>query len=282
MSELDQFIDRAKHLPPAPTLLPELISLLGQPDLDGSRVVGLITYDPGLTANVLRLCNSVALASSNPVATLEEAVVRLGFEEIYRLVVASIGVHALRNSGIGQATRQRQLWSHSVVTAIGAELIARDRGDDGNLAFTAGLLHDIGKIIALDVLGEKYVKLAEEVEANHFCLIEMERKVLGLHHAELGGQLLAKWRLPANLVAAVYFHHDPEAANAHRTLAAYAYLGNLIAYMIGFGCGDPWVMQDGSREVLGMLNFSEDCLPRYIEAIQEEFEKAQMLIQIGC
>jgi HD-like signal output (HDOD) protein len=88
--DLDLFIDQAKQLPPAPTLLPELLSLLNKPDLDTERVVRLITYDPTLTANVLRLSNSAALGSPKPIASLNEAVLRLGFEQILRLVVGFV------------------------------------------------------------------------------------------------------------------------------------------------------------------------------------------------
>jgi putative nucleotidyltransferase with HDIG domain len=279
MAELDDFIERAKHLPPAPTILPELITLLGKPNLDSSRVVALITYDPALTANVLRLCNSGALASATPVTHLDEAVVRLGFNEIYRLVAGSSAVRAL--AGSNGNVQQQKLWSHSVLTAVGAQWMARRQADDENLAFTTGLLHDIGKLVMADVLQEKYLRLLQEVEDNRYSLIQAEQRILGLQHAELGGRLLARWKFPLNLVAGVCFHHNPTAAAAHQKLSAYVYVGNLIAYMLDFGCGNPAALQRSSQEVASILPVAEESISEIMESIRQEFAAVRQLIQLG-
>ena len=89
MLNLDDFINRVKHLPPAPRILPELLALLRQSDIDSSRVVQLISFDPALTASVLQLSNSSFFAAGTPVADLSEAVMRLGFRPLFQLVVAA-------------------------------------------------------------------------------------------------------------------------------------------------------------------------------------------------
>lgn len=279
--DLDQFIDRAKHLPPAPTLLPELLNLLGQPDIDSERVERLIRYDPTLTANVLRLCNSAASGSNRAVSSLDEAILRLGFSQIFRLVVASCGAISMRSTGAKHEPFQRQLWAHSVVSAVSAQKIARLREIDENLAFTAALLHDIGKIVMLDVLDDKYSRLLEEFKLNSYSLIESEQRVFGLHHAELGGRLLARWRFPMNLVAAVCFHYNPAAAAMHQNVAACVYFGNLVADVLGYACNKPNPSaQRSNDEVFRILRLDPGTELEFSKTVKEDFAAVQSLIQI--
>ena len=91
MQELDDYIDKVKSLPPAPRILPELLTLLRQDDVDSDRVVKLIAFDPAITAAVLRLCNSAYFAGASPASDLQEAVTRLGFKQVYQLVAAVTG-----------------------------------------------------------------------------------------------------------------------------------------------------------------------------------------------
>lgn len=279
MVELDAYISRVKQLPTAPELLPELINLLGQPNVDSSRVVRLITYDPALTANVLQLCNNSVFASATPVVHLDEAVVRLGFEQIYRLVAAILGARALTAKQKMVNMDPNQLWRHSVTTAVAAQLIARDNDDDPNLIFTAGLLHDIGKIIISQGSEEAYSKLIEEVEMNQYSLLEAEKRVLGVEHSEIGGRLMARWKFPLKLVSAVWFHHHPAAAQPHQRLAAYVYLGNLIAYLLGYGYGHQALALRGRSEALDILKLDPDSLPRYMMETYAEFSAIQRLCQ---
>ena len=277
MIELDAYIDRVKKLPPAPQLLPELLNLLNQPDIDSERIVRLVTYDPSLTANVLQLCNSASMGSSSPVVHLDEAVVRLGFEQVYRLVAATVGARTLRR----QSGDSSQLWKHSVTTAVAAQLMARDLGDDSNLIFTAALLHDIGKIILSDGMEEIYSKLVKEVEQNHFSLIEAEKRVLGVQHSEIGGRLMARWKFPLNLVTAVWFHHYPAAARPYERTAAYIYLGNLIAHLVGYGSGYQALGIEARAEALSILKLDGNSLPRYMNATFEEFASIQNFFKAG-
>lgn len=280
MEELDQYIQRVTHLPPAPRVLPQLLMMLSQPNIDSSRVVNLITYDPGLTASVLQVCNSAFFASAVQVTDIEEAVNRLGFQQVYRLVAAISGGRALAPGQKGYGMDEGELWKHSVTTAVACQLIARDHGVDENMAFTSGLLHDIGKIILADALKHIYAKLMQEVEQNQQSMLETEKKLLGVQHAEIGGRLLHKWKFPPSLVSAVWFHHQPKAADPHQKLAAVVYLGNLVAYFIGNGFGHQAFALRGRAEALDILGLRGDDLPRIMISTYEHFDAVQALFSI--
>jgi putative nucleotidyltransferase with HDIG domain len=175
-----------------------------------------------------------------------------------------------------------ELWKHSVTTAVAAQLIASKVGDDQNVAFTAGLLHDIGKVILSNALEHTYAKLVEETEINQTALLETEKKLLGVHHAEIGGRLLARWKFPAPLVAAVWFHHLPRGAKPHDRLASCVYLADLISHFLGHGYGHQAFALRGRAEALEILELKPEDLPFLMIQTVENFHTVEALFQVGA
>ena len=122
---IDQYLDRVKHLPPAPTVAVQLLGLFADPDRDIDRIVELVSHDPALTAETLKRCNSASLVGAEPATDMFEAVSRLGFYEVYRIVmalVASRTMSAVRTKYPKEGTR---LWQHTVTAAAIAAVLAR-------------------------------------------------------------------------------------------------------------------------------------------------------------
>lgn len=279
MKELDDFINRVKHLPPAPKILPQLLDLLSKDDVDTSEVVELMMYDPSLTAAALQLCNSACFYGSSPATDLEEAVSRLGFRQVYELVATVSGSRMISAGKSPFAIDASELWQHSVTSAFAAQLIAKDLEDpDQSLVFTSALLHDIGKVVLSEALENIYAKMVEDVTKQQCSLFETEKRLLGVHHGEVGGRLLARWKFPSNIVAAVWFHHQPSAAGPHQRLAAYVYLGNMISYFIGYGFAEHAFALGGRSEALEILGLKADALPRYMIQTYENFEAVNALL----
>jgi putative nucleotidyltransferase with HDIG domain len=277
MQELDHYIDRVQHLPPAPKILPQLLSLLNRVDVEASQVVDLMMYDPALTAAALQLANSVYFAGSSA-CDLSEAVSRLGFSRVYQLVAAVSGSRLLSASQKGYGIDEGELWRHSVTSAVAAQLMAEKFGDDHNLVFTCALLHDLGKVVLAQALERVYAKIIEDVEKNQQALIEAEKKLLGVQHAEIGARLLARWKFPINIVSAVCYHHDPAAAGEHQRLAAYVYLGNLIAYFVGHGFGHHAFAMRSRAEALEIVGINGEDLAEIMISTYENFEVVNALL----
>ncbi len=282
MQELDDYISKVKTLPPAPHILPELLTLLRRDDVDSSRIVQLISFDPAITASVLRLCNSAYFASATPADDLQEAVTRLGFKQVYQLVAAVSGGRLLGPSQKGYGINTGELWQHSVTAAVAAEIIARSRGDDDSVVFTATLLHDIGKIILAEALEHIYTKLVEDSQSQQAALIETEKRLLGVQHAEIGGRLLARWNFPPALVQAIQFHHEPGSAEGDQAkkLAAYVYLGNMIAYFMGFGYGHHAFAVRGRADALDVLGLKPTDLPEFMIQAFEKLQMVETLVKV--
>lgn len=280
MQELDDFINSVKNLPPAPRVLPQLLALLNDADVDCSRVVELVSLDSSLTASVLQRCNSSFFASGTPADGLDEAVGRIGFRQVYQIVAAVSGSKCLMPAKIHPGLDPGDIWRHSVATAIGSQLVAREVGDDESVAFTAGLMHDIGKTVFVQALDNIYAKLVEEAEQDQQTLFVAEKKRLGVQHAEIGGRLLARWQFPANLVAAVWHHHKPSGAQPHERLAAQVCLGDMIAYILNL-CHGPFPMSwHGRDESVAILKISMDALPSLIIQTAETYQSVEAQFQM--
>jgi putative nucleotidyltransferase with HDIG domain len=237
MSKLDQYLKEIKKLPVAPRILAELLSMLRKPDLDSGEVVRLIGFDPGLTTNVLHRCNSATYGLSRPVYDLEEAVVRLGYNQLYSLVAIVIGEISLSGAQDGYGLGPGQLWQHCAAAGIAAKIMAGFCPGDEHLLFTAALLHDIGKLILTDYLEGKYEMVLNETENSGCSLVETERLLLGVDHAELGGQILSDWNFPQSLVSAVRYHHRPLDAAPYEHIASVVCIADLVAHIAGHGFG---------------------------------------------
>ncbi len=280
MQQLDSYIDRIQNLPPAPALLPQLLGLLQQSDINLSRVIQLVVHDPALTASVLRLSNTVAFSRGGRVENLGDAIASLGFETVYRLVVTVCGSKTVSSRQAGYGLAAGELWKHSVTAAVAAQIVAHDCQENESLAFTAALLHDIGKLVLSQALEGRRAEVAEQVEKNGRSLLGAEKALLGVQHAEVGGRLLARWNFPSNLVEAVTWHHQPAAAGAFKRLTGCVCVGNLIANLIGQSYGNHSLAVEGRAEDVAILGINDERFQRYMIRTQEEFEGVEAMVQM--
>lgn len=264
-------------LPAAPRILPQLLTLLSDPDCETSQVIELISFDPGLTAKVLRTCNSAAFGSSRPVTDIDEAVQRVGLKMIYQLVAAAAGSQALKPAA-SSAPQPAGLWEQSVTTALAAQILAKDLKLNEGQQFTAGLLHDIGKIVLAAVWKEQYAPMLTTPAHE---LVESEQETFNVNHAELGGRLLAHWKFPPAISASVWHHPAPKRGipfareTACLTIAEYIAESGLTA-----AADAPVVLTPGQEAALEVLGFSTEHLKTYTARTQENFEFVNAMCQM--
>ncbi len=281
MRTLDSYIDATEHLVPAPVVLSQILPLLNRPDVDSNRIVELVAQDQALTANVLRVCNSAYYACGLPIDHLQLAIARIGFRQLYDIIVSVLFWATLGRPLQGYSIESNELWEHSMAVAIATRLIAADFGLDPQVAFTAGVLHDIGKIVLSPALEKNRDQIAYEMDQNSLPPFEIERKLLGVDHAETGGRLLQRWQLPVNLMTAVRYHHQPALATEHGQLAAAVNLGNFITYFMGRGYGKYSVDLKARRETRALIEVSPKQMSRYMNHSAKELEQIQHLYGVA-
>ena len=187
MLSVDKFLDGVRDLPPAPRNLAHLMPLLDRGDVEVTQVADIIQFDPALTAQVMRLCNSGYSGSASPATDICEATTRVGFEEIFQIVSALSAAALMRSCSKDRAQRANELWRHSVTAALVGKLIALDRNQKTALVFTACILHDIGKIALARGLEAQYDDILAAAERSQTPVFVAEHKALGFDHAEVGG-----------------------------------------------------------------------------------------------
>lgn len=282
MDKSDQYIDRVPHLPPAPTVATELLGLFSDPNRDIDRIVELISHDPSLTVQVLKQCNSAFFSGAQPASDMFEAVTRLGFYEVYCLVAALVGAQAMSLGKAKGGLDVGSLWRHSVVAAVAADTLARRVQEAEAVAFTAGLLHDIGKLVFASVEGSRYADLVRQTGAFGPGLGDAEQAAFGVSHASIGARLLVRWSLPENVAVAVLHHHgSPRAAEPFERLAATVQLANNLAHHLCDQVPRVPDLLSCSPDAMTLLQLTADDVPTLIAQTQTGLQRVQGLLQMA-
>lgn len=178
MDKADSYIDRVKNLPSAPTVATQLLDMFKDPDREVDQIVELISHDPSLTTEVLKTCNGAYYGATEPVADMFEAVTRIGFYEVYTMVVGLVGAAAMNVGRSCSAFDTSALWKHSVTSAVAAETVAHDVGLTPATAFTAGLLHDLGKLLLATIEPARYLELTRKANGDGHALARRKQRFL--------------------------------------------------------------------------------------------------------
>ncbi len=279
-ARLDHYINSVKHLPPAPTLLVELLDLFKDPDRDLDRIVELISHDPSLTAEVLKSCNSAYFCGGEPAQDIFNAVFRLGFYDVYTLVVAVFGTKTMAVPIPPRVLDLPRLWMHSVQVAATASAIARQAGEPEGVAFTGGLLHDIGKIILAVNEQDLYGGMLKDMPDGGPPLVAAERIAFDVDHAELGARLLTRWNLPLSVAGTVLYHHQLEKGEPGERLAASVHLANELAPLLDEGPDQAEKHFPRDSEAVVMLQLGEDSIPTLIRSALRETERMSGLANL--
>jgi putative nucleotidyltransferase with HDIG domain len=263
MDIIRKHLEKVDVLPLSPTLLPKLLPKLSDVDTNFDEVVEIIAFDPALTSKLLQICNSAYFGQASEVNSVAEAVSRVGYQAVY-LLVAMINGSACFPTPSPRGVQAEKLWRHSLVTGFNAKFVAESAGADGNLLFTAGLLHDLGKVI----LGQEQAPPPPDIYAGPTTAASLakERELFGCTHAEVGAALLDRWKLPAQIVAAVRHHHEPAEAAGFERIAACIAVGDTVTH----GEEHPELLKAPEfTELLGMLSLSADLVKRWNERLRD-------------
>lgn len=221
---LASIISRMRSIPSLPTLYNDLTAALRSENTSLAQIEAIITKDVGMAAKILQLSNSAFIAAHGRVSSLHEAVSLIGAETI-RSLALTIHVFSQFDRNAATAALLPALRDHSVAVASLAHRIATVESGSRAMAeesFTAGLLHDVGKIVLLAEMSDEYRKVLDALQAGNRSYRDLEIEYAGCLHEQVGAYLMSVWGLPAPIVQAVEFHEDPKAAgqNAFSALTA--------------------------------------------------------------
>ncbi|MGB7332530.1 MAG: HDOD domain-containing protein [Terriglobales bacterium] len=195
-------------IPPFPAVALKALNLMSGTETSLLALCNIIRSDPAFSIAVLKIANSPLVAFPKNVTSVLQASMLLGFQRL-RSVVITVGLKAYLGSSFTPLTQS--CWRHSVACAILAERSAKWTFLDKDFAYTAGILHDIGRIALAAIMPKSYARVIERGADRPQDLLQTERELCGIDHCQAGRSLVTAWNLPDAFLAITACHHDPEA-----------------------------------------------------------------------
>jgi putative nucleotidyltransferase with HDIG domain len=270
-THVDARLSGVACLPSLSSIDSALRELLGADQRYTSQIAEIIRRDPSLTARLLRLVNSVYYGMSKPVRNIEEAVFYLGVRQIRQLAMVTPIIEDFQKLTEGRRFPWRQFWRHCIGTAlITRELVDLVKSPDGESDYVSGLVHDVGKIVMSSAFPDHFRVIYGPRHENGAGLMEIEREILGMDHAELGALYLKKQSLPEVFIEVARYHHDPKSASCQaRTVAAVQVADMMVRYnRIGKSgnnsevAADSWRASPGWQILFASQSESEQAIAR--------------------
>lgn len=258
-----------RNLPSMPVVMLELTKLLENPKTSASDLGKLISKDQGLVTKILAVANSPLYGLPRRVATVEFAIVILGFDHIKNIVIALSMLEAFKGTD-EKGWNRKSYWEHSFLTAAASKRIADDLNyRKSGEAFTAGLLHDLGISVLQRFLNKEFKKIYHIVETQQMRFINAEKAVMGLTHQEIGQFLIEKWNLPPVLGDVLLHHHNPSLAENNQVLCAIVHLADFLTQRFMIGDVDWDLNVELDQGVIQILNLNDEL---YLENMIQSYE----------
>jgi len=248
------------ELTPLPSTAPRIAQVISDVNSTVDDVATVLQYDQALTLDILKYANSAMSASSRTIATVKDAVVRLGGARVLERVVARHVKGVMHAPLASYGYSERDLWRHSVAAAVAAEQLgALTKSARAGLSFTAALLHDIGKLILCRCAPADDLKKI-------FCMVfdeplkltteQAEKRALGFSHADVGAEIASSWKLPEPIVSAIRNHHSLD--NLGEPVTDAVKVANIVARTIGEGIGNEGMSLAVDSELAHRVGLTRD------------------------
>jgi len=285
--DIEALIGSIDHLPTPPVVFSQINRVLSNPNASVYDVAKIIAEDAGMSARVLRMANSAYYSLPQPVASVRQAVVILGLESVRSLVLSAAVLETF--SGYQENPEFQDIfWRHSLATASAARVLFGGRPSDrtvrgGEEGFSAGLLHDIGKLVMVCHMPKLHAGAAAH---KFFQIVEdrwIEDDVVGANHAAIGGYLAERWKLPDVLREAITHHHDlavEHTDHAHLTKVIHVadYLAHWTSEHVHARDRNLPVIDWDVAEEFGL---NDATLPEIGELVRSEFGRSETFLQMA-
>lgn len=262
-SDLKKIIMDTKTLPTLPSVIHKLSSLSDNEKSSIQEMARIVSSDQVLSARILRLANSPSYGFYR-VSTISNAMILLGVNVVKSLALSSSIFAIMEKDSVG-------LWEHSLGVGAAANLIARKMGlPECEEIATAGLLHDIGKVIIALKCREAEQNILNLVNERQIYTLEAEREIIDTDHSEVGGWLAKSWFLPDKLSEPITFHHDVAKAENHRIKTAVVHIADILIIASGFSNSGECFVPPIQKIAWDTLNLNEKLLAELVSEVEDK------------
>jgi putative nucleotidyltransferase with HDIG domain len=273
----DDVVRTLEDLPSLPAVVMELLNSIDSEDVDVSVLARKVSHDQALTAKTLRLANSSVYSLQVKVTTIQQAITFLGFEATRNLITAAALTGCFAESAC-PGFDHKAFWRHSVASAACAKVLARHMRFNQDYAFTAALLHDIGRLVLVSCFPRQYAAVLAYRAEQDCYLLDAERAILGVDHVEAGLALAEHWNFSDTMRLAIGGHHAPEAPGAG-FLATIIHVADVMVHALDLAQQPDDVVPPLSNVAWHALSLNEQfCLQLFRETELQFEEISQVLL----
>jgi putative nucleotidyltransferase with HDIG domain len=278
MSKLspEQLAQDVQDLPSLPAVVMELLSNIEQENIDISVLAKKVSYDQALTAKTLRLANSASFGLQVKVATIQQAITFLGFQTTRNLITAAAVTGCFPN-GRCPGFNDKAFWRHSIATAACSRSLARRLRFNQDVAFTAGLLHDIGRLVLVSGHPQAYGEVLAWRAAHDGEWLDAERAVLGVDHVDAGVALAEHWNFSDTMRQAIAWHHAPETAGAG-FLAAIVHVANAVVHALDLAGEEDELAPALSSVAWSAMGLNEEAYLDLFRETEQQLEEMSAIL----
>jgi len=274
----EQIINGVTQVVSLPAVVMKLSEAIQDPRTSNQDIENIVSEDSALAARVLRIANSAMYSFPSKVDTINKAVTVIGLQQLNDIVLACSAVKAFQNVS-QDIVDMEMFWQHSIAVGTAARLLAVQRRESNiERFFTAGLLHDVGRLILLMELPVKSKEVIEHASQEGCYLYHAEKKIIGYDHAMIGAMLLKKWKLPDSLVLSTHYHHKPSLTSQYQLEASVVHLSDIIVHAMNYGSSGEKFVPALGKKVLATTDIGMDVLDNLLEQLSIQYVEAVKFI----
>lgn len=278
LKKIQKYVEK---MPSLSTTVSKVLDICSRPDTSPNDLNKVISLDPVLTGQVLKLINSAYYSLVNKVTSLTRAIIMLGLNTVKNLALSTAIIRIVGQAKKSKALPIKHFWAHSIGVGVMAKLLAAERGvsmGEREEYFVAGLLHDLGKI----PFGDEYSEVIKKTRRDQLPLINVEQELMEIDHEEVGNLIAEKWKLNAVLTDAIRHHHTPlEAAPENQALTATVALADFYVCLYDIGnAGNRFPDEEQLETLLRLTGLRWDTIAAMSETVEQEIEKAEVFLQV--
>ena len=260
-------------LPPMPQTVFKARDIMADAKSDFKELADLFETDQAIATKILKIANSPYYGLSGKVSSIQHASLVLGHKALGELITMGGTAGLLENKLEGYGMDAGALWKHSLAVAFGSRIIANMKEPAlANDAFTAGLIHDSGKLILDQYITERWELFEELMDDGQHTFLDAEKEILKLDHSEVASEVCKTWSIPEPLTVAIKYHHYPSQSDGGK-LAYIVHLADAIAMMTGLGLGIDGTFYQMDDKTLEFLDLQEedvnDIMGKVLDAVQK-------------
>jgi putative nucleotidyltransferase with HDIG domain len=281
MSIVDKLLEEIDNLTPIPAIVNQILELIEKENFNMEKLSEIILFDPSITGNLLKVCNSAYYSLNRKIESVHEAISILGLDEVVKIVILKSGATNLQKPQEGYDLNAGELWKHSVSSAIIAKDLAKKKNiENPQMIFTSALLKDIGKIILNQFVGESFLKIHGLVKNKNYSFMEAEKKIIGVNHAELGEKVAKMWGFSDKMIEIIGNHHLTKKPVKAKMETYTVMIADNICMMMGLGIGADGLAYRFHEKALKALDISAMELQQIIADFSDNYKNVENLLNI--